>query len=98
MNDMVLRSPAPGQPAGAVSCPDRVVSGEGQLVLLCQAQQGRGLLLRTRLGGGLDPGGARAPRRQRRTSPLPTGRTPVRREARPLFPAPDGPHINAWSG
>jgi hypothetical protein len=36
------------------------------------------------LGGGLDPGGAWAPSRQRKASPLPTGRVPVRRE----FPGP----------
>ena len=36
--------------------------------------------------GGWTRGGARAPSRQRRASPLPTGRTPVRRDARALFP------------
>ena len=89
MDGMFLRSPAPGQPPGGEP-PRPCCAGEGQSVLLCQAQQGRGLLLRPRLGGGLDPGGARAPSRQRRTSPLPTGRTPVRRDARALFPAADG--------
>src|SRR5260370_5451493 len=89
INGMLLGSPAPGQPAGAVSRPDRAVPEEGsRRSLLRQAQRGRGLLLRPRLGGGLDPGGARAPSRQRRPSPLPTGRTPVRRDARALFPAP----------
>ena len=38
------------------------------------------------LGRGLETGRAWAPSRQRRTSSLPAGRPPVRREARALFP------------
>jgi hypothetical protein len=74
--------------SGAVSRPTGLCRKAAVRPVLRQAQRGRGLHLKPQLGGGLDPGGARALSRQRRACPLPTGRTPVRRDVRALFPPP----------
>ena len=65
-------------------CRRGCAGGEGISSSWYQVQY-RGGLPRPRLGGGLDPGGAWAPSRQRRPISLPTGRIPVRRDAQAHF-------------
>ena len=62
----------------------------------CQAQRARACPV-ARWAGGLETGRARAPSRQRRTSSSPAGRSPVRRDARALFPRLPWV-ITVWAG
>jgi dolichol-phosphate mannosyltransferase len=93
---MLLRSPAPGQPAGAVFVPTGLCEKREFRPATCQAQYGRGLLRRHRLGGGLDLGGAREPSRQRRQSRC--RRDGFRSEGMPRAPLPlSGGLVASWS-
>jgi hypothetical protein len=78
---MFLRSPAPGQQVREVGRAVTAPRGGRRAGPAHSAVQ-------SWLGGGLDPGGAWAPSRQRRAIPLPTGCAPVRRDSQALFPFP----------
>jgi hypothetical protein len=95
IDGMFLRSPAPGHQVREVAgpWPHREAVSVPAPRSPCLARQ-RGT---SWLGGGLDPGGAWAPSRQRRAIPLPTGCAPVRRDTQALFPvAARSDQVRAW--